>query len=272
MCDTLNIAHRGARSLAPENTLSAARKAFEVGAEMWELDVGMTSDGVLILVHDESVERTSNASKIFPERRPWFVHELSIEEIRRLDFGSWFNDSDPFGQIAAGEVSDEDMESYLGEPAPTLREALRFTRDSQWRVNVEIKDLGRTPGDRVVVEEVISHIEELGMVDRVLVSSFNHDYLRRARSANSAIATGVLLSSAVREPAELLRQLDAQAYNPGVSIVQPNEIRELREQGFEVFVWTVNSVAGMRRLVQAGASGIFTDFPQLLKPILDKRK
>ena len=67
----LNIAHRGARSLAPENTLAAARKALGCGADMWELDVGMTADGVLILIHDNTLTRTSNVLEIFPERTPW---------------------------------------------------------------------------------------------------------------------------------------------------------------------------------------------------------
>jgi len=74
---TLNIAHRGARSLAPENTLAAARKALEVGADMWELDVRMTADGALILSHDSSLESTSNVKDVFPDRRPWRIQDLT---------------------------------------------------------------------------------------------------------------------------------------------------------------------------------------------------
>ena len=102
-CDTLNIAHRGARSLAPENTLAAAQKGLDTGADMWELDVGMTADGALFLIHDDTLERTSNAAQVFPQRAPWRVHEFTFDEIRQLDFGSWFVEQDPFGQIAAGK-------------------------------------------------------------------------------------------------------------------------------------------------------------------------
>ena len=94
---TLNIAHRGARSIAPENTLAAALKALQSGADLWELDVVMTADGEPVVIHDKDLSRTSNVESVFPSRRPWLVHEFSLEEIRRLDFGSWFKAMDPFG-------------------------------------------------------------------------------------------------------------------------------------------------------------------------------
>ncbi|HIC89588.1 MAG TPA: hypothetical protein EYP04_09335, partial [Anaerolineae bacterium] len=188
----LNIAHRGARSLAPENTLAAARKALAIGADMWELDVQMTSDGQLIVMHDSSLERTCNVEELFPDRRPWLVAEFTLAEIQKLDCGSWFNETDPFGQIKARVVSPQEQQSYVGERAPTLREALLFTRDHDWRVNVEIKDLSRLPGDATVVEKVVDLIVELDMVDRVVISSFNYDYLRRVRAANGDIPTAAL--------------------------------------------------------------------------------
>ena len=98
----LNIAHAGARSLAPENTLAAARKALEVGADLWETDVAVTSDGELILFHDDSLARTTNAPVRFPDRSPWTFTTFTLAEIRSLDAGSWFVETDPFGQIAAG--------------------------------------------------------------------------------------------------------------------------------------------------------------------------
>src|SRR5512146_2902913 len=143
----LNIAHRGARSLAPENTLTAARLGLEIGADLWELDVAVTSDEELVILHDDTLERTSNVQQVFPERAPWAVHTFSLAELRQLDFGSWFNQKDPFGQVAAGKVTPAMQASYAGLPIPTLRDALVFTRDADWRVNVEIKDASGTPGD-----------------------------------------------------------------------------------------------------------------------------
>ena len=269
MCaTTLNIAHRGARSLAPENTLAAARKALEIGADLWELDVAMTADGELFVVHDDTLERTSNVRELFPDRQPFSNYLFTLEEVKRLDFGSWFVAKDPFKQIAAGNVSAAEQESYRGEQAPTLREALAFTRDHGWRVNVEIKDLTGTPGDGTVVEKVVALVHELGMVDRVLISSFNHVYIERARRAEPKMVTAALVEAADPDPAALLRRLHAQAYNPKSGEIRPADIPPLRDQGFDVYIWTVNDEETMRSLIAARASGIFTDFPQRLKVLL----
>ncbi len=124
MCaGTLNIAHRGARSLAPENTLAAARKALEVGADLWELDVAMTADGELFVVHDDTLARTSNVEELFPDRKPWSNSLFTLAEIKRLDFGAWFVEQDPFKQISAGQVSAAELASYRGEKAPTEHRA-----------------------------------------------------------------------------------------------------------------------------------------------------
>jgi len=88
MSETLNIAHRGARSLAPENTIAAAQRGVEAGADMWELDVQLTADDELIVMHDARLLRTSDARYRFPERRPWKVSEFSLSEIQALDCGS----------------------------------------------------------------------------------------------------------------------------------------------------------------------------------------
>jgi glycerophosphoryl diester phosphodiesterase len=266
----LIIAHRGARSLAPENTIAAAHKAFEIGADMWELDVGMTADGELLVIHDSTLTRTSNAKEVFPERRPWSINEFAFDEINGLDFGTWFIEEDPFGQIAAGAVSPTEAERYRGEGAPTLRQALGFTRERNWHVNVEIKDLRGTLGDSQVVPNVVALIEELDMVDRVLVSSFNHRYLKEVRGRNPRIATGALVSKRESDPASLLHELGAQAYHPSASAIRRREITRLREEGFQVNVWTVNEPKVMRGLIKAGASAIFTDFPQLLKSLVSE--
>lgn len=270
MCaKTLNIAHRGACSLAPENTLAAARKALEIGADLWELDVAMTSDGVPFIVHDDTLARTSDVKRVFPERQPFTNHFFSWDDVQKLDFGSWFVATDPFKQIAAGKVTQAEQTSYRGEKAPTLREALAFTKDHAWRINVEIKDLSGTPGDATVVEKVVALIDELGMADQVLISSFNHTYLERVKKANPKIATAALVERADPDPIALLKRLDAQAYNPRNGQIAAAEIGKLRDAGFDVYIWTVNDESTMKQLVDARVSGVFTDFPQLLKPLVE---
>ncbi|UCG20311.1 MAG: glycerophosphodiester phosphodiesterase [Deltaproteobacteria bacterium] len=264
----LNIAHRGASSLAPENTLSAARKGLEVGADMWELDVQLTADGELIVIHDSTLKRTSNVEDAFPHRRPWQVNEFTLDEIGKLDFGSWFIKQDPFGQIAAGVVTEEEIKSYVGEPAPTLKQALLFTRKHNWFVNLEIKDLSNKPGNNLIVDRVIALVEKLNMVDMVLVSSFNHKYLAQIAASYPHVVTGVLHTKPHARPASLLRRLGALTYHPRKTFIRLGDIAGLKRQGFQVHIRTINDRKTMERLVRAGVSGIFTDFPQVLTSVI----
>ena len=264
----LNIAHRGASSLAPENTLSAARKGLAVGADMWELDVQLTADDELVVIHDSTLKRTSNVVDLFPHRRPWQVHEFTLADMRKLDFGSWFIEQDPFGQIAAGVVTGEELKSYVGEPAPTLEQALLFTKEQNWHVNIEIKDLTQRPGNSQIVDKVIALVEKLNMVNVVLVSSFNHQYLAQIAASYPHVLTGVLDTKPHVRPASLLRRLGARTYHPRKTYIRLADIEKLKRQGFGVNVRTINDEKTMERLVRAGVSGIFTDFPQALASVL----
>jgi glycerophosphoryl diester phosphodiesterase len=266
----LNIAHRGARSLAPENTLPAAVKALEVGAHMWELDVGMTRDGTLVVVHDATLERTSNVADVFPKRHPWPVHAFTLDEIRQLDFGSWFVREDPFGQIRSGSISPAELERFRGLHAPTLAEALELTKNCHWSVNVEIKDLRGTSGHKTVVEKVLSLVGAMDLHDDVLLSSFNHDYLETARRKDARIHLGVLTNRRLRDPLPLLRRLGALAYHPRMSALTRDDVRMLSHEGFHTLVWVANDTETFQRLRRLQVSGIFTDFPQDLAPMLSQ--
>lgn len=269
------IAHRGARSLAPENTLLAAQKAYDLGADMWELDVAMTYDDQLVVIHDESLKRTSNAVAYYPAKSPWNVRAFNLEELKRLDFGSWFIEKDPFKTIKDGVVSVNDQEEMKGITIPTLEEALVLTKNLHWFVNVEIKDLSNSPSDdKVVVEKVVALIEKLDMVNSVIISSFKHDYLVQIKNINPNIATAALVEQGYNDPVSLIRKLGAQAYNPGFSgLYEWSTIRDVRDAGYDVYVWTVNDEANFKNLDEAGVSGIFTDFPQLLiKYLVEKSK
>lgn len=263
------IAHRGARSLAPENTLSAAIKAFESGADGWELDVAVSADGELVLLHDDTLERTSNAAQVFPERKPWSVYDFSLEELKALDFGSWFVESDPFEQASQAQISKSELESYVGMPITTLAEALAYTKENHWWVNVEIKDASDTPADTVIVAKVVALVDDLGMQDQVLISSFNHDYLRQVKALNFSIDTGALVNQVIIDPIGLLQELNAQAFHPGRKYTYAKQVQALRDAGYDVNVWTVNEEAEMLALIEMGVTGIITDFPQQLKPILE---
>jgi glycerophosphoryl diester phosphodiesterase len=263
-----NIAHRGARSLAPENTIAAAQKAVQAGADMWELDVTITADGELIVLHDDTLNRTTNVAEVFPDRAPWKAHTFLLDEIRELDAGSWFVAQDPFGQIAAEAVSEADQQAYAGEKIPTLEEALLFTREHNWQVNVEIKDLDHTPGSAVIVERVVYLVRKLNMAEQVLISSFNHRYLVRSKQAAPQIRTAALVVMPTLFAARHLRHIEAQAYHPRLGAISPYRIQALRKRGFEVNVWTVNEERDLRRLMEYGVNGLITDYPQRLRELL----
>jgi glycerophosphoryl diester phosphodiesterase len=268
----LVIGHRGARSLAPENTLASARKAYEIGADMWELDVAVTADGELVVMHDDTLERTCNAPQVFPDRSPWSVWDFTLAEIQSLDCGSWFNATDPFGQIQAGNVSQADQQAYVGEPAPTLRAALELTRDHNWRVNVELKAQPTDELSAISIEKTVALIEELGMDDgqQVIISSFNHDYLRAVRALNANIPLQAITSQLIRDLPDYLADLHAQACNPRLNTWNYDRMSELQEEGVRFNVWTVNDELAMRALINIGVYGIITDYPQNLLALLSE--
>ena len=266
-----NIAHRGARSLAPENTLIAAQIGYEIGADAWELDVAMSADGEMVVIHDDTLSRTSDAAQIFRDRAPWEVHTFTLAELKTLDFGSWFIKTDPFGQVAAGNVSAAVQQTFKGIPMPTLREALAFTKDHNWQVNVELKDLTGKPGDAVIVERAVSLIKEMQMEKSVLISSFNHSYLVRVKKSEPILDTAALVEQPAADPVALVERLDAKAYNPGMKACRAEHFASLRKAGRDINVWTVNDEAAMKSLIAMGATGLFTDFPQRLKSLLGSR-
>jgi glycerophosphoryl diester phosphodiesterase len=261
----LCIAHRGASSLAPENTLAAAAKALEIGADLWELDVSVTADGQLMVLHDDTLARTTNAPAMFPERSPWWVSTFTLAEIKQLDAGSWFAASDPFGTIAGGVVNPAEAAAFKGQPIPTLEEALLFTRQRQWRVNVEIKPLTPPLENFPVVARVVTLIEALGMVEQVLLSSFSHALMIEAKQLNPHLAVAALLDEEEAWPTPL----SYDALHPYAASVQPENTRRVRQAGLAVNPWTVNDPAEMERLIHAGVTGMFTDFPQVLQQVIE---
>lgn len=255
------IAHRGFRGVVPENTMLAAKRAFELGADAWELDVAASSDGVLVVLHDESLARTTNVQDLFPHRAPWSVYDFTFEEIESLDAGSWYAKTDPYRMIAAGRVNKAELDSFQGLKIPTLREALEFTAGVQWKVNIEIKDATGKACDPWVVEKTLDLVKELHMEDSVVVSSFNHQYLVRSKKAAPEVRTAALIDEPIPNPVGTLRSLGAMALNPNVEYLDEPTVKAVRNAGCGVLVWTVNKEEDMRRLLDWGVTGLITDFP-----------
>lgn len=264
------MAHRGFRGIAPENTLLAALKGYESGADYWELDVAASADGTLVVLHDDSLKRTTDAASLYPSRSPWSVYSFTLAEIRSLSAGAWYETTDPFKQIAAGRVDAKDLVAFQSLGVPTLEEALLLTKDKGWKVNVEIKDATGEACDGWIVENTSAMIRSLDMAGSVVVSSFNHEYLLRLKAAAPEIQRAALIDKPIADPIALLKRLEAVALNPNYKYLDEKTVREVRSAGFHVYVWTPNKKTDMERLVAWGVTGLITDFPDRALEILGR--
>lgn len=261
---TLNIAHRGARSLAPENTLLAAQRGLEAGAHLWETDLAVTGDGELVLFHDRRLTRTTDVARRFPDRAADPTSTFSLAEIRSLDAGTWFLETDPFGQVAGGALSAAEQAACRGARVPTLAEALVFTRDAGWRMNLELKVLPPPLQGFPVVERVLALVDRLGLTpETILFSSFHHPWLAELRSLRPEFAVQALIGEHRDRPLDWGR-LEFGTYNVRHSLLAPEEVRRRTAAGLAINLFTVNAAADLQRFLDAGAAGLITDFPQRL--------
>jgi glycerophosphoryl diester phosphodiesterase len=260
----LNIAHRGARSLAPENTLAAANKAHTLGCDAWETDLAITADNELILFHDDSLARTTNVEAVFPDRAPGPFTDYTLAEIRTLDAGSWFAAKDPHGAIAAGEIDAADLALYKGERVPTLREALSFTVERNWRMNLELKRLPKNKADFPVVEHVLALVREMNISPRhLLFSAARHDWLEEIRNHAPEFALEALIGILPEDPMDYSNWA-FDTYNIRQTRISEDEVKEIIGRGKAVNLYVVNDPKDIQRWTAAGAAGLITDFPQRL--------
>lgn len=232
---------------------------------MLELDVRLCRDGTALVFHDRSLTRTSNAALL---ARDLGLASLDLDDwrsdqVRRLDAGSWFVETDPFGTLEHSKVHRDRLVTLLPQRIPTLQEVLAWAAVHCMPLNVEIKDMGETRLDSQIVAEVIRLVRASGISGMVLLSSFNHDYLRACRQHAPEIATAALQQRS--HPPNLipyLRSLGVCAYHPEQSITDQPLVHILRAEGVAVNVFTVNDSARRRKLLDWGVTGVFTDFPE----------
>lgn len=286
----LNIAHRGARAFAPENTLAAFKKAKRLGCQMFEMDVRFSKDGELVVYHDEQLTRCTDVMAKFPDRNTYFVWDFTFDELNILDAGSWYIEqlALPFSQRQeflqtlsdvemARFVSAKDLELYASGAIrlPTLRQTLKFVRQADMMVNIELKtrpDMGSE-----LAEAVVDLVEFMRLDNQVLISSFDHEQLVKVRQLTKSIAIGILTSDRLDNLTEYLQMLDADAYHPscyrecdskGTRKLELYGISHVRESGRSVNVWTCNNKDDMRKLIAAGVTGLISDFPNRVRDVL----
>lgn len=243
MQKTLVWAHRGASSSAPENTLPAFRRAAELGADGVELDVQLTKDGQLVVIHDETLERVSNGAG--------WVKDYTLAELRQLDFNRQFPEYGP-------------------QPIPTLEEVYRLLEPTDLTVNVELKTgIVFYEG---IEQKVLDTARACGMEQRVLYSSFNHYTLQTLKKIDPTVKTGVLyMDGLIDAPRYAAEVVGADAVHPALYNVQfPGYFADCRARGLRVHVWTVNEEAYMRLLCQQHADALITNDPALARRVVDE--
>ena len=239
----LVIAHRGDKSHAPENTLSAFKLAAEKGADAIEFDVKLTTDGHVIVLHDQKVDRTTDGKGDF--------RYFQLAALQDLDAGLWYS------------------EQFRGERLPTLEQVFE-TVGKRIYMNIELTNYA-TPGDELVVK-VAELVKKHGLQERVLFSSFFARNLRKARALLPEVPRGLLAwPSWVGFPARIFGwHGDYFALHPYYSDVSPGLVDRLHAQGKRLNVWTVNAQDDLKRMVGLGVEGVITDDPGLALHLLGR--
>lgn len=224
------VAHRGACSVAPENTRSALRIAYECGAPWAEVDVQRTSDGTAVLVHDDTWDRTANKSATV-RGTPW-------ETVDSFDVGSWFS------------------QEFENEPVPRLDEVLQWTKHLS--LNLEIKSPENDPGLAGCVAQAV---QLAGVQQRTLLSSF--DSATIASLAEDCADLRLAYLGHVPQQ-EMHPRVRWQILEATALLRNPDWVEEVRQQGGTVWAWTVDQLQPAQRLVQLGVEGLITNQPQKL--------
>ena len=241
----LVIAHRGLSGLAPENTVVAFRKAIEAGADMIELDVHLSRDGQVVVIHDDTLDRTTGVRGK--------VAAYSLDQLKQYDAGSWFNPQ------------------FAGERIPTLKEVLDLAR-GRIPVHIELKkgDTGPFPitdlADRTVQE-----VENAGMLNQVLFGSFDITLIDRVRQRNRSAHVAIIYDQSWSLPQEVTGGRPIPILSCSGEILNQANLSRARQQGMKVFVWTLNAEEHMNHFLNLGVDGIITNHPDRLIEVLRKK-
>ncbi len=231
----LNIAHRGASGSFPENTVSAFRAAIDAGADLCELDVQLSRDGAVVVIHDDTVERTTDGKGE--------VAELTLAELKRLDAGVKFKGG-----------------PFKGAQIPTLDEVFSVT-SGKCGLNIELKAGG-------LEHQVAQIMQARNALGDSIVSSFNWEYLKKIQQLHFNIRVGLL---AEEKPVDLVMNavaMRAYSINPRWDMVTSDLCKAAHERGLKLYTWTVDADSRMRALIESGVDGIMTNYPERLRTVV----
>ncbi|SCZ02511.1 glycerophosphoryl diester phosphodiesterase [Paenibacillus polysaccharolyticus] len=237
------IAHRGASAVCPENTMIAFERALELGATGIETDVQMSADGRLVLIHDETLQRTAGSEG--------WVKDFTYDTLRTLDAGSWFH------------------ADFAGEPIPSLEMLFNLVQGKRILLNVELKN-GIVPY-KGMEEKIIQVIREWNMEQQVVLSSFNHASLVKCKRIAPDIRTALLYMEKLYRPYDYAAKLEASGLHPYKLAVAKEEVTAALAQGIVTYPFTVNDPGDMELMMDMGVQGIITDLPDVLASLMTAR-
>lgn len=250
MSKSLVIAHRGANKYAPQNTLPAFKKAYELGCEGFETDVHITKDGKIVICHNYTIDETSTGKGKIADK--------TLDELKSYDFGSYYS------------------KKFAGTEIPTLDEFLSFVETTDISVlNIEIK----SPREKetAIVRETIKAVKEHDLFDRLLISSFDPKLLVEAKTIDSKCKTGFLYSPKSPTLVQMIwrqlrftKSIGCDAVHPHHIFVNKKFVEDAHRMGIKVNPWTVDDAFTIDRLLKAGCDGIITDLPDVVNGMRER--
>jgi glycerophosphoryl diester phosphodiesterase len=234
----LRVGHRGAKGHAPENTLASFDRAVELGVNAVETDVHLSRDGEVMLIHDHTVDRTTDGHG--------YVKDMTAAELKTLDAGGWYGPE------------------FAGQRILTLAELLAWAK-GRVGVAIEIKN-GPIyyPG---IAEKVVRLVRQHDMARQALLLSFDHLVLREAKMIAPEIAAGILYVGRLVDPVAAARAAGADAIHPQWAFVTPDLVQAAHAAGLAVSPWCPNDLPTLRRLSEMGVDSVGTDYPELFDQV-----
>lgn len=227
----LVMGHRGASGHAPENTMASFKKAVEMGVEAVELDVHLTADNRLVVMHDETVDRTTNGKGE--------IAKLTLAEIQQLDAGSWYGPE------------------FKGEPVPTLEEVLSWARGVV-PVVIEVKF---NRAIEAITTATVMEVERLGASDNVTIISFDHHVSLGVKQFKPEWSTGALYVGRPVDPVGIATAARASGLLPMFGLLTPDQVQKAHDAKLWVGVWSPNSESEIQHAIHMGADMIGTNYP-----------
>lgn len=235
-----NFAHRGFSGKYPENTLIAFEKAVEAGADGIELDVQLSKDGEVMIMHDETLDRTTDG------KGP--LVSYTCEELQKFDASYIYR-----GQMGFNKI-------------PTLREYFELIKNTNIITNIELKTgINEYLG---IEQKVWDLIQEYNLADRIIISSFNHYTILRMKAIAPKLKCGLLTETWYVDAGKYTHNLGVECYHPHFANMTKNIVNEIKLYGIEINTWTVNKEEQMRDLIEKGIDGLIGNFPDLTKKII----